>query len=248
MSKPPPYFLSPYKRTWTFYSVSLVSGILFLGSITFLYGYADSFKLLHLFWGELWDAAMPHLTHLADGAMIGGVFGLMYFKRKPELVLALLLSLILVAFTVAFLKQGVFSDWHRPASVLGLESVRLLSLGNETQLSFPSGHSAAAACLGWFIATVSTRSIWGFVAGIVAIFLGFTRVYIGVHFPGDVAAGLALGMCMAILGTFLVTKLQPFLSVKSQLFRQRLSSAIAFLSLIFLIAGIFNTLTKYYLS
>ena len=65
--------------------------------------------------------------------------------------------------------------------------------------SFPSGHALASACfygiLAWLIAAhVKRRSlkflIWISAATLVLL-IGFTRIYLGVHFPSDVLAGFA---------------------------------------------------------
>lgn len=239
---------SQYTEAWKAFLASVGLGGLFFLFFTVQYGYNESFLILHQSWGANWDLLMPHLTHLADGAMVGGVFGLIYARKKPELVFGLLVSLVLVAICVAFLKQGLFADWHRPASVFDQGEVTLLSLGKESRFSFPSGHSAAAACLGWFVATVWTRPLWGAIVGLTAVFLGFTRIYIGVHFPGDVAAGLLLGLLMAVAGTFLAAKAQGYLTQQAMLFQKRTKHTLIGLSLLFLLIGILNTLTKYYLT
>jgi undecaprenyl-diphosphatase len=47
--------------------------------------------------------------------------------------------------------------------------------------------------------TIAHRRL-GAVAWVAALLMAFTRVYIGAHYPWDVAAGLVLGSLVAVLG------------------------------------------------
>jgi len=66
-----------------------------------------------------------------------------------------------------------------------------------TDFSFPSDHAtmAGAAALGLLL--VSRRL--GLVAVLAALAMAAARVYVGAHYPGDVAAGLLLGGLVAAL-------------------------------------------------
>jgi membrane-associated phospholipid phosphatase len=62
-------------------------------------------------------------------------------------------------------------------------------------LSFPSGHSSSAAA---FVTGVALEApMLGAALAPVAIGVGYSRVHVGVHYPGDVLAGLALGTAVA---------------------------------------------------
>jgi undecaprenyl-diphosphatase len=63
--------------------------------------------------------------------------------------------------------------------------------------SFPSDHSVIAGALATGLLIFDRRL--GAVAWILALFLAFARVYAGVHYPGDVIAGLALGALIALV-------------------------------------------------
>jgi membrane-associated phospholipid phosphatase len=66
-----------------------------------------------------------------------------------------------------------------------------------TSTSFPSGHSASAAAFAVAVGDVVPSLRWPlrFVAGAVC----FSRVYTGVHYPGDVIAGATTGAALGWL-------------------------------------------------
>lgn len=81
----------------------------------------------------------------------------------------------------------------------------------ETGYSFPSGHSATAMVLYgllayWLIRGQHRTKNWVMI-GVVAVGLigivGFSRIYLGVHFLSDVLGGYLLGICWLIVGVVL---------------------------------------------
>jgi diacylglycerol kinase family enzyme len=64
-----------------------------------------------------------------------------------------------------------------------------------TSTSFPSGHTASAAAFATAVGMELPRLRWPLAAAASAV--GFSRVYTGVHYPGDVLAGAALGIGVA---------------------------------------------------
>lgn len=93
----------------------------------------------------------------------------------------------------------VFFDRARPDFVPHLATVN--------SLSFPSGHSMLSAItyltLGTLLArTTVDRGIKAYFLGtaaFLALVVGLTRVYLGVHFPTDVLAGWCAGTAWALL-------------------------------------------------
>jgi undecaprenyl-diphosphatase len=63
--------------------------------------------------------------------------------------------------------------------------------------SFPSGHSAAAFGGAWLLNHKFSK-FWG-LRYLVASLVAFSRIYLGDHYPGDVASGSLFGMVFAML-------------------------------------------------
>ncbi|WP_063836958.1 bifunctional phosphatase PAP2/diacylglycerol kinase family protein [Phaeacidiphilus oryzae] len=62
--------------------------------------------------------------------------------------------------------------------------------------SFPSGHAASAAAFATGVALESPAL--GALVAVPAVAVAFSRVYVGVHYPGDVLAGAAIGVGAAL--------------------------------------------------
>jgi undecaprenyl-diphosphatase len=80
--------------------------------------------------------------------------------------------------------------------------------------SFPSGHSTLAAATFLTLATViaslepyrSTKALTYVVAIVVTVMVGFSRVYLGVHWPSDVLAGWCLGAAWALVAWIVLNR------------------------------------------
>ena len=63
--------------------------------------------------------------------------------------------------------------------------------------SFPSGHTAVSFAAATALYCIDKR--WGIAAYILAVLIGFSRLYLGVHFPLDVFCGACVGVVAAKL-------------------------------------------------
>lgn len=71
--------------------------------------------------------------------------------------------------------------------------------------AFPSGHTLAS--VGAATALTLYHRRWGAVALVLAAAIGFSRLYLFVHYPTDVAAGALLGVAFAFAARWIVNKL-----------------------------------------
>lgn len=81
----------------------------------------------------------------------------------------------------------------RPTSTVP-ESRRLVQPASS---SFPSGHTASAAAFSGVVGD-DIPALW-LPLNALAAAVGFSRVYTGVHYPGDVVAGWVLGKAVAFV-------------------------------------------------
>lgn len=68
--------------------------------------------------------------------------------------------------------------------------------------AFPSGHTLAS--FGAATALTLHYRRWGAAALVLAAIIGFSRLYLFVHYPTDVAAGALLGVALAFLARWMV--------------------------------------------
>lgn len=99
--------------------------------------------------------------------------------------------------------QPIVSGVHRARPFLSIRTAEVLvTRGHD--FSFPSDHATAAgaAAAGLWIVTHYARNVRALavMASVWAVLLAFARVYVGVHYPGDVLAGLAVGATVAVVG------------------------------------------------
>ena len=146
-------------------------------------------EVLHAHAGPAQDAAAGWLSRL------GGPVGAVLLPVLVGLVLALMhRRRALIFFILAVAGSGLLNL----AAKLVLARPRpalWVSAAPETSFSFPSGHSMAAAGLAAALALLAwpTRGRWLVVAGGAAwaLGVGWSRLYLGVHYPSDVLAGWA---------------------------------------------------------
>jgi undecaprenyl-diphosphatase len=178
-------------------------GVLFgLLATLVINGVTDQFDQSVLLWinshaSTAVDTIFLFLTHL------GGVYGvvaitalavtLLIVKKKYDKALFVALAIGGVALLNTLLKT--LFDRPRPDLWDWLVA--------ETSFSFPSGHSVASATLALSIVLLLWNTRWRGVAlaGGLIYFLvvGFSRMYLGVHYPSDVLGGWLLAFTWVAL-------------------------------------------------
>lgn len=140
----------------------------------------------------LLDSLMVFVTKLGNGGLIWiivGIFLLTRHKKKyKKMAFILLLSLIISAVVgLVILKPIVHRP--RPFDTFGFKELLIKA---PKDFSFPSGHTSSSFAAASSINSLDKR--FGKYALILALLITFSRMYLYVHYPTDVAAGILLGL------------------------------------------------------
>lgn len=142
--------------------------------------------------GEGLDSLMSAYTHLGDAGLLFIVIGigLLCFPRTRRAGMVGLTALFIGFLSTNVVLKHLFERPRPWLDVAGL--IPLVEEGDPN--SFPSGHTTAAfAFAGAMLHTLPVK--WGkaLILG-AAILMGFSRLYVGVHYPTDVLAGVIVGL------------------------------------------------------
>ena len=117
-----------------------------------------------------------------------------YFKSLRKAGILMGISLLLEFLLNNLIIKNLFAR-IRPYEVIdGL----ILLVGKAPDYSFPSGHTGSAFALAVVIFMVMDRK-YGIIALVLASLMGFSRLYVGIHYPSDVLGGVILGVVTSVI-------------------------------------------------
>ncbi|MDZ4666597.1 MAG: phosphatase PAP2 family protein [bacterium] len=149
----------------------------------------------------LWlDKLCLYGTFLGDGAFVIG-FCVILFFFKPRMSVVILLSYLMSSAITQGLKHLLFSDLHRPLWHLEKLDASLYHVIAGADVvynnSFPSGHTTSAFAFFISLALFLKRQSVQILLLMLALFIGFTRIYLFQHFLIDTFAGAIIGFSTA---------------------------------------------------
>lgn len=173
----------------------------------------------------LWQS----VTMLGDERVVGAL-ALLFARRQPRLFWTLLCAALLAALYSRGLKPLL--DIPRPPALLSAEAFTLIGPVRRWH-SFPSGHSVTAAVFWGVLLWFRGGLPWRALCTAMALAVGLSRVALGVHWPVDVAAGLAGGALAVPLGAWLAARLRGAMTAPRLHLALVLVAAVLAVSLLF---------------
>lgn len=159
----------------------------------------DIFSFLHNL-ANRWSYVDLLFAYLAEGlpyVVVGALIVIFFGISKNKALLYSILSAVFARSIFAEFLKYVFNR-PRPSELLGLTTILF-----EHDPAFPSGHASFMFALSFYLLLSGNKKA-GLVLLFLAMFNGFARVILGLHWPLDIVAGIAVGFVSAYLVRFCI--------------------------------------------
>jgi len=188
--------LIEYKSFFYLYVIFLLG----LGLALLAYSKEETFWFVNNHFSPWADVFFKGLTTLGDGIFFA-LITLILALYRYRLALLGLLIFITSSVIAQVLKRAFFGDILRPLGYFGSKSNlhKVEGVTLHINNSFPSGHTTTAFALAVFLLFVFKLNKNGWLLAIIAILVGYSRVYLAVHFPIDVYFGSLIGVITSVL-------------------------------------------------
>jgi undecaprenyl-diphosphatase len=161
----------------------------------------DLFLYLNGMGSEQWDAFWLGLTNKFTWIPLYVLllYGLFTFFPWKKALLYLLLVALLVAFTDQFVNLIKYTTGRlRPCNDPFFQDIARI-IKHSGGYSFFSGHATNSMAVSMFMILLLrkyTAYVWGIL--IWPLSFAYSRIYLGVHYPGDVLTGLMAGILIGL--------------------------------------------------
>lgn len=171
-----------------------------MGTLVLSLGKNGAFQLINSNNSPIADQFFKYFTHYGDGIMWVPL-GLVCFFYRRKYFIAVVAGVLISTIIAQFLKRVVYPDELRPISYLSetfpvhqIDGVEMRKIH-----SFPSGHATTAFTMALIMAHMINKKFWSVILPLLATLAGYSRVYLGQHFPTDVLAGMCIGIISSVL-------------------------------------------------
>src|ERR671934_1727053 len=125
-------------------------------------------------------------------------------RRGPAAAVGWAVLVAVVTFAADAVSFGVKDLVHRTRPFDAHPQIHPLYVVHSS--SFPAGHAATAFAGALLLSYLAPRAAPGFV--VLAALIGYSRVYVGVHYPGDVLGGVLIGVLCGLVAILALRTLQ----------------------------------------
>ncbi|MDA8226242.1 MAG: phosphatase PAP2 family protein [Desulfitobacterium hafniense] len=104
-----------------------------------------------------------------------------------------------ILFLTSMTLNSFLKDFLQTFRPIGQPGIRSIYVESATGYSFPSGHSQGAATFYLYLASQWKKRLIILFSLIMIITIGFSRLYLGLHWPADIFGGYFIGILAVVL-------------------------------------------------
>ena len=177
------------------------------------------------------DFIFTLITHLGDtpGIIWWVLAVILFIPKKTRKLAIVLIAGLAIASAINNLALKNIIERPRPYNIdpsvwtnAGYEYIWPGLIDKSSSWSFPSGHTSSSIGAGFALLLACCKDkklALGIPAFILSLLIGFSRIYVHVHYPSDVVAGAVVGLlgglvAYVIYAKLLVPKVFPFINKK----------------------------------
>ncbi len=153
-------------------------------------------------------------------------FPLVYWCFSRQYGVRLTALFLVSTYAVSYIKVSV--NEARPFTV----DSRIKMLDPVNDPAFPSGHTQGAVVVWGYLATAFKRRWLTILAIALIVFIPLSRIYLGVHYPTDVAGGYVIGGLFLLGCIYFMEPIQAWLSKKGMVWQIGLTVLVTLLLLL----------------
>lgn len=192
------------------------AGFLFFFTIGLMFlltkGKAATFLYLNPYHHNRLDTFFEYFTYLGDGIFTIVIFLILLYLRRFSQAWQIITAFLVSALVAQVLKnlfsmprpKQYFDQGQYPYFIDGVTHVGFSS--------FPSGHSVSIFALMTLLALFEKNKTGNIAYLLGAVAVGYSRIYLGQHFLGDVLVGSFIGVTLSVVVHWFFLEKYPFSS------------------------------------
>ena len=203
--------LTPYVSFNRWFLIPFILWVLFGGLALLVYDQQVLFSIVNTNHTRWLDTAMHWITRMGEG-VFGGIILLILLSREAFRNWWYFSAAVLCNLVPALLTQYVKSLVNAPRPLNVFRDADWVHHIPEWERlferSFPSGHTCAGFSLFCFLSLIllPKDKWWGLIFFILAMLVGYSRIYLAAHFFLDVYVGSIIGVFFNILVLMIMRK------------------------------------------
>jgi membrane-associated phospholipid phosphatase len=187
-------------QAFKLFSILTLFFFLMGGLVSLFVNQIEIIQKINQYNSPFFDFFFQYFTYLGDGMIC--IILIIVFMKNKAFRFNFAISSLLILIVSSVLKMIIFKDSMRPITFFenNLSQIHTIpSVLIFSKYSFPSGHTMVAFGMASLLSTFFKDKIFGFIFFVLALLVGFSRIYLFQHFLIDVIFGAIIGLLISCI-------------------------------------------------